>query len=156
MGGPPVTDDMAPFKAGELKKALISAGFEVYRTLGGRVLLADRVRDNLIMDSGVAAIGEPELGVRLVVRAQAHDFPGESEANLFERARRLGAPSVARGYAETEALIVPIHDPGDRSRTLDVWYEVAFEKRVESLEGLSAELKYALGVIKTAAPGARA
>lgn len=147
---------MAPLKSGELKKALISEGFEVYRTLGSRVLLADRVRDNLIMDSGVAAVGEPELGVRLVVRAQARDFPGESEASLFERARRLGAASLARGYAETEALTVPIHDPGDRSRTLDVWYEVAFEKRVESLNLLYAELKYALGVLKTAAPGAHA
>jgi hypothetical protein len=146
---------MAALKTGELKKALISAGFEVYRTLGGRLLLADRVRDNLIMDSGVAAMAEPALGVRLVVRAQAHDFPGESEANLFERARRLGAASVARGYGESEALIVPIHDPGDRSRTLDVWYEVAFEKSVASLDELYPELKYALGVVKTAAPGAR-
>lgn len=147
---------MAALSPGELKKALLTAGFEVYRTLEGRVLLADRVRDNLIMDSGVAAFGQPGLGVRLIVRAQAHDFPGESEQALFERARHLGAGCVTRGYTESEALIVPIYDPGDRSRTLDVWYEVAFEKPLESLELLFNELRYALGLGKTAAPGSRA
>jgi len=38
----------------ELKKALTAEGFEIYRTTGDRILLADRVRDNLIMDSGVS------------------------------------------------------------------------------------------------------
>ncbi len=134
----------------KLKKALIQEGFEVYRTLGNRILLADRVRDNLIMDSGVSVVANPELGVRLVLRAQAHDFPGESEKELFERARRLGRKSVDRGYAEVETTVVPIHDPGDHTRTLDIWHEITFEKGVADLPELFEELRYALGVEKTA------
>ena len=45
---------MTPTPA-DLKKTLVARGFEVYRTLGDQVVLADRVRENLIMDSGVAA-----------------------------------------------------------------------------------------------------
>lgn len=134
----------------KLKKALIQQGFEVYRTLGERILLADRVRDNLIMDSGVSAVAAPALAVQLVVRAQAHDFPGESEDQLFERARRLAHKSADRGYVELETTVVPIHDPGDHTRTLDIWHEVTFQKPVADLTELYEELRYALGVEKTA------
>src|SRR5262249_41968999 len=39
----------------ELKKQLIAAGLEIFRVQGNRVHLADRVRENLIMDGGVSA-----------------------------------------------------------------------------------------------------
>jgi hypothetical protein len=139
----------------ELKRALIGLGFEVYRTLGQRVLLADRVRDNLIMDSGVSVMGGEGLTIRFVVRAQGNDFPAESPEELFQRARRLGKSSTARGYSEADTSVVPIHDPGDRSRTLDTWYEVAFEKGVADLDELAAELSYAIGLAKTAPVGTR-
>lgn len=141
---------MADPKPSKLKKALIQQGFEVYRTLGQRILLADRVRDNLIMDSGVSAVAAPGLAVQLVVRAQAHDFPGESEGELFERARRLAHRSIDRGYVEVETTVVPIHDPGDKTRTLDIWHEVTFEKAVGDMTELFEELRYAMGVEKTA------
>lgn len=37
----------------DLKKALRSEGFVIYRTLGEHIALAERVRENLILDSGV-------------------------------------------------------------------------------------------------------
>ena len=134
----------------ELKKSLIAAGFEVYRTVGDRVLLADRVRDNLIMDSGVAAVAGDVLRVRFVVRAQATGFPGESPDGLFDRARSMAATARDRGFVEADAVAVPVKDPGDKAQTLDTWYEVAYEKQVEGTDELIAELRYALGLDKTA------
>lgn len=138
-----------------LKHALIGEGFEVYRTLGARVVLAERVRDNLIMDSGVSATSEERLAVRLIFRAQKSDFPGESDDQLHDRARQQGAPAAARGYVEVEQAIVPVPDPGDKSRTLETWYEVAFEKTVRDEGCLFEELRNALSLDKTAVPGRR-
>jgi len=136
----------------ELKKQLTLAGLEVFRIQGSRVCLADRVRENLIMDSGVSAAVGDSLVVRFVVRAQATHFPGQTEEKLFGIARRLAAASEARGYRETETAVVPIKDPGGGPRTLDTWYEVAFEREVPLAE-LIDELKYALGVEKNANAG---
>ncbi len=75
----------------EIKKALVAAGLEIYRTRGQVITLADRVRENLLMDAGAfVGVGEA-LRVGLVIRAQASDFPGEAEAQLFERARAVAA-----------------------------------------------------------------
>ncbi|MBN1612518.1 MAG: hypothetical protein JW940_38160 [Polyangiaceae bacterium] len=136
----------------ELKHALIGEGFEVYRTLGTRVVLAERVRDNLIMDSGVAAVSDERLAVRLTFRAQKSDFPGESDPQIHDRARQQGAPAAARGYAEVEQVIVPVLDPSDKSRTLETWFEVAFEKTVPDETRLFEELRHALSLEKTATP----
>jgi hypothetical protein len=40
----------------ELKKAIQQAGLEVYRTRGNEVHLAERPRENLIMDAGVSVL----------------------------------------------------------------------------------------------------
>jgi hypothetical protein len=133
----------------ELKKTLQARGFEVYRTLGDQVVLADRVRDNLIMDSGVAARPGDVPVVRFVVRAQASDFPAVSPDDLYERARILAAPALGRGYAEVGVAEVPVHDPGDATHTLDTWYEVSFERAVASEDELEEELRYALALEKT-------
>jgi hypothetical protein len=134
----------------ELKKTLVARGFEVYRTLGDQVVLADRVRDNLIMDSGVAVRpGEP-LAVRFVVRAQASDFPSAKADDLFDRARACAAEACGRGYAEVGVAEVKVRDPGDATSTLDTWYEVSFERPVASEDELEQELRYALALEKTA------
>ena len=130
-------------------------GFEVYRTHGARIVLAERVRDNLIMDSGVAVIASESLAVRFNVRAQQNDFPGDTEEQLYSHACELSGPAAARGYVEVERMVVPVHDPGDRSRILDTWYEVAFEKPVDSEHALFEELRYALQLEKTASPAGR-
>jgi hypothetical protein len=135
----------------DLKKTLVARGFEVYRTLGDQVVLADRVRDNLIMDSGVAVRPGAALAVRFVVRAQASDFPSANADDLYERARACAAEACGRGYAEVGVAAVPVRDPGDASSTLDTWYEVAFERPVGNDDELEHELRYALALEKTVA-----
>jgi len=139
---------MTPTPA-ELKKTLVARGFEVYRTLGDHVVLADRVRDNLIMDSGVAVRPDAPFAVRFVVRAQASDFPSVTADDLYERARTSVAEALARGYAEVGVAEVPVRDPGDASSTLDTWYEVSFERAVASEDELEQELRYTLSLEKT-------
>jgi hypothetical protein len=133
----------------DLKKALTASGFEVYRTLPDRVVLADRVRDNLIMDSGVAAGSSNGLFVLFIVRAQGNDFPSESADELLARARKLAVDAIDRGYAEVSTAVVPIHDPGERTRTLDTWYEVTYKRPVADEAELMVELRYAVGLNKT-------
>ncbi len=146
---------MPTFTPSELKKALVREGFEVYRTQGNRIVLADRVRNNLIMDSGVAACVGESLGVRVVLKAQANDFPDESAEDLFERARGMAGALIQRGYEETTTNTVPIFDPGDRSKTLDTWYEVGFERKVDGPPELVDELRFALSLDKTVPARAR-
>ena len=146
---------MSPPTPSELKKLLLAEGFEVYRTQSDRIVLADRVRDNLIMDSGVSARMADGPSVRFTVRAQGSDFPSDSREQILERARLLAGGAVARGYREVAANSVPVQDPGDSSQTLDVWHEVAFEKSLSDEVELIAELRYAISLEKTAAPDAR-
>ncbi len=139
-----------PVSLAEIRKALIAHGFELYRTRGDEVQVADRVRDNLIMDSGVSVKAKGSLTVKVVVRAQRSDFPNEGAATLFERARQLASAAVSRGYVETATLTSPMQDPADPARTLDTWYEVSFEKSVASLEEAMTEVGFALKVEKAA------
>jgi hypothetical protein len=134
----------------EIRKALIAAGFELYRTRGDEVQIADRVRDNLIMDSGVSVSAKGSLSVKLIVRSQRSDFPGDGAATLFERARELAALAVSHGYVETATLTSPVQDPTDPTRTLDTWYEVCFEKGVQTLEEAMSEVGFALKIEKSA------
>jgi hypothetical protein len=134
----------------ELKKTLIAQGFEIYRTSPDQVSLADRVRDNLLMDAGVG-VRVQELSVRVVFKAQASDFPGEEAEALFQRVRELAGTAEQRGYREVSSNAVPVRDPGDRSRTLDTWYEITFERKLDSDGELADELRYALSLEKTVA-----
>ena len=52
---------MPTFTPQQLKKALVDAGFIIFRTLADEVMLAERVRENLIMDSGVRLKATPAL-----------------------------------------------------------------------------------------------
>ncbi|AUX22181.1 hypothetical protein SOCEGT47_026820 [Sorangium cellulosum] len=135
----------------EIKKALLQAGFEIYRTRVDAVQVAERVRENLLMDSGIVVSAEP-LRVGFVVRAQRNDFPGAAESQLFERARGLAESAIARGYAEGGTNIRHVRDPGDEERTLDTWCEIQFEKPVASLELAVSEVGFALSLEKTVLP----
>jgi hypothetical protein len=101
------------------------------------------------MDSGVAARAGESLAVRVILRAQANDFPGEGPAELVERARGLATMLTPRGYSEIDSQAVPILDPGDRTKTLDTWYEVSLERQVGETKELVEELRFALGLDKT-------
>ncbi len=146
---------MSPPTPSELKKLLLAEGFEVYRTQSDQIVLADRVRDNLIMDSGVAARLGDVPGVRFTVRAQGSDFPTDSVEQILERARQLAREAVTLGYHEVSSNSVEVRDPGDSSQTLDIWHEVAFEKSLSNDAELVSELRYAISLEKTASPEPR-
>lgn len=134
----------------DVKRALVEAGLEVYRTRGDEVQIADRVRENLIMDSGVSLAAGSPLRVGFIVRAQRSDFPADPIAELFARARALAEDAAARGFIEREARVSDMNDPGDPSRTLDTWYEVRFEKAVGDIGQALVEARFALSLEKAA------
>ncbi|MBK9265082.1 MAG: hypothetical protein IPM54_35545 [Polyangiaceae bacterium] len=133
----------------EVKKALVSAGFVVYRTRGDLVHVAERARENLIMDAGIR-VRASEPAVILMVRAQRSDFPHEPEGVMFEHARKLAKIAIERGYVEVGTQITPLPDPNDESHTLDSWFEVSYEKRVADLEQAMTEVAFALSIEKAA------
>jgi hypothetical protein len=134
----------------ELKKALADAGFVVFRTLGDDIILAERVRENLIMDSGVRLRAGSTLAVRVVLRVQRGDFPSDGEALLFERVSRLAEPARSNGFVEVERNVAPVVDPGDPQRTLDTFYELTFAKDASGLDTAIEDLRFAMSLEKMA------
>ncbi len=143
---------MSASSAAETKKLLTARGWMVYRTVGEAVLLAERVRDNLIMEAYVSVhVGDPVL-VRFAARAQRADFPSssETEASLLERARKMGEPALRWGFREQRTEVEAITDPMDPGRSLDTWYQVHFEKAVTTEEALLEAVEQAMGLEKIA------
>jgi hypothetical protein len=133
-----------------IKRALVEAGFEVFRTRGEEIVLAERPRENLIMDSGVRLRLGESYEVRIVLRAQKADFPNEDEPHLFERVRKLAEPAVSDGFAEVSTAVTRVADPGDAERTLDTFYEITYSKQAPALDDALTELRFALGLEKRA------
>jgi hypothetical protein len=142
--------ESTPYNASHVKKVLADAGFEVFRTKGEEIVLAERPRENLIMDSGVRLRVGDALEVRIVMRAQKADFPNDGDAHLFERVRGLAALALSSGFAEVETTVTRVADPGDRERTLDTFYEITYAKTVVALDDAVAQLKFAMGLEKRA------
>ncbi len=136
--------------AAGLKKALVDAGFEVFRTRPDEIVLAERPRENLIMDSGVRlCFGDP-FEVRIVFRAQKADFPNEDDGRLFERVRRLAEPAESDDFVEVAKSVTPVPDPSDGQHTLDTFYEITYAKRLPALPDALAGVKFALSLEKRA------
>lgn len=133
----------------EVKKALVSSGFVVYRTRGDIVHVAERARENLIMDAGIR-VRASEPAVILMVRAQRSDFPNDDELAMFDHARSLANNLAERGYTEVATQITPLLDPNDDTHTLDSWFEVSYEKRVQDLVEAMTEVGFALSIEKVA------
>jgi hypothetical protein len=139
-----------PSTASNLKRALVDAGFEVFRTRGDEIVLAERPRENLIMDSGVRLVAREPLEVHVVLRAQKADFPNEDDARLFGRVRALATTILSRGFAEKGTAQTRVEDPGDPTRILDVFYEITFSKTAAALDDALDTLKFALALEKRA------
>ncbi len=138
-----------------LKKALIAQGFEVFRTLKDEIVLAERVRENLILDSGIrvrATENDEEFEVRLVLRAEKSDFPSEDDDALFKRVRTLAVPAMDLGYSEISAQVTPMNDPSEPDKTLDTFYELFLTKKITGgLAAVEVEVKKAFTLAKTVA-----
>ena len=130
----------------QLKKALVSAGFQVFRTLGEEIVLAERVRENLIMDSGVRLRASEPLEVRVTFRAQRGHFPGEDDDHLFARARGLTAPAHDNGFVEVSCTASPVLDPSDAEHTLDTFFEVVLSKQASTFDLAVEILNFALSL----------
>ena len=139
----------------ELKKTLIAAGLEIYRTRPDAVHLAERPRDNQILDAGISIRPAPTTEppgayeVRVVMRCQRSDFPREAIDDLYQRVRVLAKePLIDRGVKEIEQREQRMLDPGDKSKTLDVWYELIFSRFVPDVSGAISEARHALAYEK--------
>lgn len=135
----------------DLKRTLVAAGLEIYRTRPDAVHLAERPRDNQILDAGISVrpAGEKELEVRVVMRAQRSDFPRDAVETLFERVRELAADDIlAKGFSEIEAREQRMPDPGDKSKTLDTWFELVFARTFPDAPTAIADIKRVLPLEK--------
>ena len=132
----------------ELKRQLIAAGLEIYRTRPDAVHLAERPRDNQILDAGISVrptTPDGSFEVRVVMRAQKCDFPRDPVETMYERVREIAADElVARGFTEIESREQQMLDPGDKAKTLDVWYELVFSRVVPDFDAAVAEAKRVL------------
>jgi hypothetical protein len=145
----------------ELKKTLMAAGLEIFRTRPDAVHLAERPRPNQILDAGISvrpAGAEHPAGsyeLRVVLRCQRSDFPRETPDQLWQRVRDLAKAEVtSTGFGEIEHRELPVADPGDKTRTLDVWYELVFSRVLPDLQGAIDEAKRVLLVEKFVEKGA--
>jgi hypothetical protein len=143
---------MPTFSPQQLKRALVEAGFTIFRILGDEVVLAERVRENLIMDSGVRVKCAPALEVCVVLRAQRGDFPGEDESHVFARVRLLAKPALDSGFLETAHATSHVTDPGDATRTLDTFYEVTLGKEAAAMEAALDLVRFAFALDRVARP----
>lgn len=136
----------------EIKKVITGGGLEVYRTTGQEIIVADRVRDNLILDSGVRVrlrAEGPELEVRLIMGLRQGQYPNETNDQLFGRLRQLAAPALARGFAEVHSGVAAVNDPADTQKTLDTFFEVILAKPSPTAEVLD-DVRFAMTIAKTA------
>jgi hypothetical protein len=134
---------VADWNVKDLKRALVSAGLEVFRVRDDEVHLAERQNVQL-MEAGVRARAGSAPRVTVVARAQRNDAPSLNEAALFDAVRSRLAGLIAAGYREVAAAAREIRSVSDQSHVLDVWYEVTLEREVGSLEEAVAEVQRAL------------
>lgn len=135
-----------------IRDAVLQAGLEIYRITAHEIVIAQRVRMHL-MDSGVSvAVAEGPL-VSLTVRSQRSDFPESAPEDLFERVRRAVDPSTGpRGFREVATASRAVTDPVDQENVLDVWHELTFAKRVDALDAVIDEVRWALSLPKCVEP----
>ena len=138
----------------ELKRALVQSGLEIYRTRPDAVHLAERPRDNQILDAGISvrpAASDGSLEIRVVLRAQKSDFPRDTPERAWDRVRALARTELfatSLVYGEQELREQAMLDPGDKTKTLDIWYEIVWSISVGDLELAIREVKRVLPIEK--------
>ncbi len=134
----------------QVKKQLIDAGLEVYRTKPNELEIAERVRLH-IMDSGVRV--RDDLTVVFTARSQRSDFPSVDAEHLFDKVRNVvGRDALGRGYAEEASQTVDVTDPMDDAKILDVWHEVVYAKSADAVDAVVEEVRWALGIDRYVGP----
>jgi hypothetical protein len=126
----------------ETKRALREAGLQIYEVREGFITLAERVRDNLILQSGIAVSTSP-FRVQVTLRAQSLHFPGQTQDQVLAHAVELAGNFVARGYREVGTTRTEVADPSHPERTLDVVHAVIVERPCDSWEEVLSEIKEA-------------
>jgi hypothetical protein len=119
----------------DLKRALVAAGLEVFRTRGEEIHLAERQNVSL-MEAGVRVRGGAAPRVIVVARAQRSDAVAAHAEQLFELVRLRSATLVEAGFLEVSAEPREIRSVSDPAHVVDTWFEVTFERDANDLEGL--------------------
>lgn len=122
----------------------------MYRTTGQEVIVADRVRDNLILDSGVRVRAGATMEVRIVMGLRRGQYPNESDDQVFARLRELAGPALGHGFAEKQTGQAPVNDPADAKRTLDTFFELILVKEAADVEAMLDLVRFAVKVAQTA------
>lgn len=135
----------------DLKKALVAAGLEVFRTRGEEVHLAERQNVSL-MEAGVRVRGGAAPAVFVVARAQRSDASTTHAEHLLDLVRSRNQALLDAGFREVDASTRDIRSVSDESHIVDTWYEVTFTRDVEGLEGLVREAQVALAAERYVVP----
>ncbi|MBL8605117.1 MAG: hypothetical protein JNK72_24520 [Myxococcales bacterium] len=129
---------MSQMDVKQLRKALESAGLEVFRVRGDEIHLA--VRQNVqMMEARVQVRAGASPRVMVATWSQRSDAPQWSDDQLFALVRDRAAALRAAGYDELGHERREIRSVSDESQVLDVWFEVSFARAVESLDEATAE-----------------
>jgi hypothetical protein len=143
-----VTDAISLPTLERAQAALVARGVDILRADANEIALAKRVRSHL-MDAGVSVQFGAEPNVRFVVRAQSSDFPGAGAKQLYEKVRgEISASARAQGFEEVAQHPRELHDPGDASRVLDVWYELTYAKPLRDADSWLDDIRWAMSVSK--------
>lgn len=114
------------------------------------MIVADRVRDNLILDSGVRVRAGETMEVRLIMGLRRGQFPNESDEQLFARLRQLASPAMNHGFVEAQTGTAPVNDPADSKKTLDTFFELVLVKREADRAAMLDLVRFAVKIAQTA------
>jgi hypothetical protein len=114
------------------------------------VIVADRVRDNLILDSGVRVRAGDPMEVRLIMGLRQTQYPNESDEQLFERLRELAEAAVGKGFTEADTKTAPVNDPADAKKRLDTFFELVLVKRESDRAAMLDLVRFGVEIAKTA------
>lgn len=142
---------MASIDVKELKRALVSAGLEVFRVRGDEVHLAERQNVQL-MEAGVRVRGGSSPSVTVVTRAQRNDAPATAPEAMLDIVRARCGSLRDAGYVEVDAAAREVRSVSDTSQLLDVWYEVTWRRDVASLDEAVAEARRGVATERYLAP----